>query len=111
MARVWGLILLALLAGEGLWNSATLYASIRGMIEMRHKLQVNPDALRRQICAVENAKESGLDWNEQGRWVDACGSSRKTGFLPRIWRISWRYNYRMLFLREVPITFAIVIKR
>lgn len=111
MARVWSLILLALLAGEGLWNCAILYGSMRSMIEMRHNLLVNPDRLRRQICMADPSKKSGLDWNEQGRWVNACGSNKKTGFLPRIWRISWRNNYRMLFLREVPITFAIVIKR
>ncbi|HYX39920.1 MAG TPA: hypothetical protein VE954_43040 [Oligoflexus sp.] len=111
MARVWGLVLLALLAGEGTWNSAILYESLQTMVTLRQRLLVNPHQLRLQVCATENTRKSGLFWNEQGRWVDACQSSRNTGYLPRIWRITWTHNYRMLFLREVPITFAIVIKR
>lgn len=111
MARVWGLGLLTLLAGEVLWNSAILHGSLRTIIDMRHKLQAHPDAFRTQLCTSEQSENSGLFWNEAGRWVNACHSSRKTGYLPRIWRLVHTHNYRMLFLREVPITFAIVIKR
>lgn len=111
MARVWGWILLTLLAGEVTWNSAILYASLRKIVSIRHKLQMNPDAFRTQYCAELSSEKSGLFWNEAGDWVDACASTRKTGYLPRIWRLVHTHNYRMLFLREVPITFAIVIKR
>ncbi|WP_141736096.1 hypothetical protein [Oligoflexus tunisiensis] len=111
MGRVWGLLLLTFLAGEGAWNSANFYVSLRTIIAMRHKLQVHPDAFRTQLCAAEKPYESRLFWNEEGRWVDACQSTRKTGSLPRIWRLAHTHNYRMLFLREVPITLAIVIKR
>lgn len=111
MARVWGLLLLTLLAGEIAWNSAILYGSLRTIVSMRHKLQVHPDAFRTHLCRDEKSGKSGLFWNEAGHWVDACQSPRKTGYLPRIWRLVHTHNYRMLFLREVPITFAIVIKR
>jgi hypothetical protein len=111
MVRVWSLILLILLAGELVWNSAILYGSLRTIVDMRHKLQVHPDTFRAQLCRSEPSRGSHLFWNEAGQWVDACQSTRKTGYLPRIWRLVHTHNYRMLFLREVPITFAIVIKR
>ncbi len=111
MARVWGLLLLTLLAGEFLWNSAILYGSLQTILNMRHNLQVHPDSFRTQLCTSKKSEYSGLFWNDAGRWVNACESSRKTGYLPRIWRLVHTHNYRMLFLREVPITFAIVIKR
>jgi hypothetical protein len=111
MVRVWGLLLLTLVAGEVAWNSAILYSSLQRLVMMRHKLQVHPDALRSEICQGEKSESAGLFWNEGGQWVDACQSPRKTGRLPRIWRLVHTHNYRMLFLREVPITFAIVIKR
>jgi hypothetical protein len=111
MARVWGLLLLNLLAGEVTWNSAILYSSLQTILDMRHNIQAHPDAFRTQLCNSGKSQKSGLFWNEAGRWVDACQSTRKTGYLPRIWRLVHTHNYRMLFLREVPITFAIVIKR
>lgn len=111
MARVGCLLLLILFAGEIAWDSAILYSSLRRVVFMRHKLQAHPDAFRSQICGMEKSENSRLFWNEAGQWIDACQSPRKTGRLPRIWRLVHTHNYRMLFLREVPITFAIVIKR
>jgi hypothetical protein len=110
MARFWGYILVCLMSWDFLENSVILNRAIQSLLVMRHKLLVDRNNARMTSCQEKSPSKVLLFWKERGNWVDVCQSPSKTGYLPRLWRIEFTYNYRMLFLSELPITFAIVIK-
>ena len=110
MARIGGHLVALAMAWNFYANALGLQQSILGLIHLRHMLMVSPHETKAAICPHDKLKSLHLYWREEGDWQNICASQTKNSSLPRYWRIEAVLNYQMLFLSELPITFAIVMK-
>lgn len=110
MARIAGHLLALILAWDFYANARALQTNLRALVSMRQLVIINPSAARTLHCKQPILSTIQVSWRESGLWQDVCKSSSATGSAPRYWRIEAKINYRMLFLSELPITFAIILK-
>ncbi len=105
--RTWLWLSVLLTSLGALAETLSFRSSLNEFLRLRHIVLSKNDKLCQKFCETPN-KHVSLMWRKENLWTDVC--SDFTGFseLPRYWKVTLNYKYKLLFRWELPITVSIV---
>src|SRR5687768_3687015 len=100
---------LALVTALDSWvQTREIRLAMTGMLSLRHTVLSKDPELSQKFCESAHPHLE-LFYREENLWTDVCSSFSGFSELPRYWKLTVRYKYKLLFTRELPITVSIVI--
>lgn len=91
------------------WQQVQLFdQALEESLTLRHAVLSKDERLSQKFCGTPSPHVQ-LDWREENLWTDVCSSFSGFSELPRYWKLTLSYKYKLLFIREIPITVSIVI--
>lgn len=101
--------LLALVTALDTWaQTREFHRAVSETITLRHIILSKDEKLSQKFCDTPHPY-TDLAWREENLWTDVCSSFSGFSELPRYWKLTLHYKYKLLFTRELPITVSIVI--
>ena len=82
--------------------------ALEDVITLRRIILSKEDKLCQKFCEAPPPAVQAY-WREDDLWTLVCPSFTGFSELPRYWKLTMDYKYKLLFIREIPITLVIVI--